>query len=308
MSYAGGHAEQAAAAVQLQVELAFEDVIAVSTIWRITPRRCVLQSRQRGSSMSRTYVVTGFASGIGRATSERLHADGHTVIGVDIRDAEITVDLSTDEGRAALVDQVTKRSGGRIDAIIAVAGLLAPSPVTVAVNYFGAKATLEGLRPLLAGSEAPRAVVVTSLAAISGSDDALLERLLADDEPGARAEAERIGSATSAAGSSPIYNTSKLAMSLWVRQHAKDPEWAGAGIALNAIAPGVIKTPMTAPVLATQEGRDVLRSIPLNAPGAPPSAPASLLAWLAGAENSFVTGQVIFIDGGVESVRRPDLV
>ena len=261
--------------------------------------------------MSRTYVVTGTASGIGRATAERLQADGHTVIGVDIKDADIIADLSTDDGRAALVHEVTERSGGRIDGVIAVAGLVAASPVTVGVNYFGATATLEGLRPLLAGSAAPRAVVAASLAALEEVDDALYERLLADDEPGARAEAERIGTTTNAAGSSAIYSTTKKAIAQWVRTHAKDPEWAGAGIALNAIAPGVIETPMTLAALQSAEGRAALDAgapSPLNGPAAPPSAPAALLAWLAGAENTHVTGQIVFIDGGAESIRRPESI
>jgi NAD(P)-dependent dehydrogenase (short-subunit alcohol dehydrogenase family) len=261
--------------------------------------------------MSRTYVVTGAASGIGKATTERLRADGHTVVGVDLKDTDVTVDLSTDEGRAALVERVGELTGGRVDAVLAVAGLVAAKPVTVAVNYFGAKATLEGLRPLLAGSDAPRAVVVASLAALEETDGGLLEKLLADDEPGALAEAERIGTAANAAGSSPIYTTTKLAIARWVRAHAKDPEWAGAGIALNAVAPGVIETPMTLAALQTPEGRAALDAgapSPLNGPAAPATAPAALLTWLASAENTHVTGQVIFIDGGAESIRRPGLV
>lgn len=261
--------------------------------------------------MTRTYVVTGSASGIGRATAEKLRVDGYTVIGVDIRDADVIADLSTAEGRTTLVHEVERRSGGRVDAVVAVAGLVAASPVTVGVNYFGAKATLEGLRPLLAGSDAPRAVVVASLAALEEIDSGLLAGLRGDDEPGARREAERIGSATNPAGSSPIYTTTKLAIAQWVRQHAKDAEWAGAGIALNAVAPGVIETPMTKPALETAEGRAALDAgapSPLNGPAAPPSAPAALLAWLASAENTHVTGQVIFIDGGAESIRRPELV
>jgi len=261
--------------------------------------------------MSRTYVVTGAAAGIGQATAGKLRADGHTVIGVDIRNSDVTVDLSTEPGRGELVEQVARLSGGRIDAIIAVAGLVAPSPVTVGVNYFGARATLEGLRPLLAGSPAPRAAVVASLAAVEEVDDALLQRLLAGDEPGALAEAARIGTATNPAGSSPIYTTTKLGIARWIRAQAKLPEWAGAGIALNAIAPGVIETAMTAPALQTAEGRAALDAgapSPLNGPAAPPSAPAALLAWLTSAENTHVTGQVIFIDGGAESIRRPELV
>jgi NAD(P)-dependent dehydrogenase (short-subunit alcohol dehydrogenase family) len=56
--------------------------------------------------MSRTYVVTGAASGIGKATAERLRADGHDVIGVDVRDADVVGDLSTAEGRATVVHEV----------------------------------------------------------------------------------------------------------------------------------------------------------------------------------------------------------
>ena len=68
---------------------------------------------------------------------------------------------------------------------------------------------------------------------------------------------------------------------------------------------------MTAPVLATAEGRAMLDAgapSPLNGPAAPPEAPAALLAWLASAENTHVTGQVIFIDGGAENIHRPESI
>lgn len=261
--------------------------------------------------MSRTYVITGAASGIGAATAEHLRTAGHTVITADIKNADIVCDLASDQGRSELAAYVRERSQGMVDGVISVAGSVAPSPLTVGVNYFGAVATLEQLRPLLAYSPAPRAVVVSSLAAIEGIDEGLLEALLADDEPRARAEAERIGTATNDAGSSPIYSTTKLAISRWVRSHAPTDEWAGAGIALNAVAPGVIETPMTAPALETEAGRAALDAgapAPLNGPAAKPAVPAALLAWLTGEENAYVTGQVIFIDGGAEAIRRPELV
>lgn len=89
------------------------------------------------------------------------------------------------------------------------------------------------------------------------------------------------------------------------------PEWAGSGIAENAIAPGGIDTPMVAAALQTAEGRAALDAgapSPLNGSAAPATAPAALLAWLTSAENTHVTGQVVFIDGGAESIRRPELV
>jgi NAD(P)-dependent dehydrogenase (short-subunit alcohol dehydrogenase family) len=47
---------------------------------------------------------------------------------------------------------------------------------------------------------------------------------------------------------------------------------------------------------------------PYGGPAADPSAVANLLAWLTSEENLYVTGQVVFIDGGAESIRRPELV
>lgn len=101
---------------------------------------------------TRTYVVTGSASGIGAATTAMLRERGATVIGCDLDDAEIRADLSTPAGRRSLVDQVTER--GPVDAVLAVAG--GGRTGLVETNYFGTVATLEGLRPLLAQSDAPQ--------------------------------------------------------------------------------------------------------------------------------------------------------
>lgn len=59
-----------------------------------------------------TYAVTGSASGMGRQASEKLRAAGHTVIGVDLRDAEVLADLSTAQGRRAAADEVLTATGG----------------------------------------------------------------------------------------------------------------------------------------------------------------------------------------------------
>jgi NAD(P)-dependent dehydrogenase (short-subunit alcohol dehydrogenase family) len=261
--------------------------------------------------MARKYVVTGAASGIGKALTEQLRSEGHTVFGVDLRGADVTVDLTTADGRTNLVDRVTELSGGMIDAIVAVAGLAAPIPATAGVNYFGAIATLEGLRPLLAGSEAPRAAVVASLAALEPVDGPLHDALVAGDEQKSLDLAKAIADAPSDTPSNAIYNSSKHAIALWVRKNAPTADWAGAGIALNAIAPGVIETPMIAEILATEEGRAALAAgapAPLNGPAAPAAAPAALLAWLTSAQNTHVTGQIVFVDGGAEAIRRPQTV
>jgi NAD(P)-dependent dehydrogenase (short-subunit alcohol dehydrogenase family) len=261
--------------------------------------------------MARKYVVTGAASGIGQALTEQLRGEGYTVYGVDLRGADVNVDLTTAEGRAALVTEVTELSGGAIDAVVAVAGLAAPIPATAGVNYFGTIATLEGLRPLLAGSDAPRAALVASLAALEPTDEPLLAAFRSGDEATSLELATAIADAPTDTPSNAIYNTSKHAIALWVRENAPTTEWAGAGIPLNAIAPGVIATPMTAAILATEEGRAAMSAgapMPLNGPAAPASAPAAVLAWLSSAQNTHVTGQIIFVDGGAEVIRRPQNV
>jgi NAD(P)-dependent dehydrogenase (short-subunit alcohol dehydrogenase family) len=51
-----------------------------------------------------TYAVTGSASGMGQAVAQKLRANGHTVIGVDIKEADVVADLSTPAGRRAAAE------------------------------------------------------------------------------------------------------------------------------------------------------------------------------------------------------------
>jgi NAD(P)-dependent dehydrogenase (short-subunit alcohol dehydrogenase family) len=259
--------------------------------------------------MPRTSILTGAASGIGKSTKELLEHRGERVIGADIHDAEVVADLATAEGRAALVEEANRLSGGSIDAIFAVAGLGVPASATVAVNYFGTLATLEGLRPLLAGAKAPRAVVVSSMAALLPSDAELVTLLTAGDEKAAMARAEILAKEPGRTGQL-IYASTKLALSRWVRRQAATKEWAGAGIPLNAVAPGIIDTPMTADLIDTEQERKWLLGVvpmPLNGI-AEPIVVARLLAWLNSEENTHLCGQVIYVDGGSDAVLRGDSV
>lgn len=254
----------------------------------------------------RTIVVTGAASGIGRTLSGILTERGERVIGVDLHDADVNVDLTTAEGRAALVDEVRELSDGSIDGIVANAGLALPIAKTVAVNFFGAVATLEGLRPLLSGSTSPRASVTCSMASLFPPDPELLDSLLAGYEAAALARAEDLAADPQLSGL--IYGTGKQALAKWVRRHAATEDWAGAGIPLNGIAPGIVLTPMTKDLTATKEAVDALLQqvpMPLNGP-MQPEVPARLHAWLVSEENTHLCGQVIFVDGGSDVVLRGD--
>ena len=252
--------------------------------------------------MSRVSVVTGAASGIGRATAQLLTARGERVIGVDLHDADVVADLSTEDGLAAMVEAVAKVSGGAIDAIYAVAGLAIEKPLTIAVNYFGMVGTLEGLRPLLAGSDAPRAVGVSSMASLIPADDALVAAMAAGDRAAALARAGEL------VDSGLIYGSSKRAFAQWIRRTAPTPQWAGASIPLNAVAPGIIRTPMTADLTATAEATaQLLQTVPMPLNGiAEPTVVAELLAWLGSPANTHLCGQVIFVDGGSDVVIRGD--
>jgi hypothetical protein len=71
------------------------------------------------------------------------------VVGIDVRDADVVADLATVDGRASLPDAVRAVAGNAIDGVIACAGVMGPERAAVAINYFGATATVLELIPLL---------------------------------------------------------------------------------------------------------------------------------------------------------------
>jgi NAD(P)-dependent dehydrogenase (short-subunit alcohol dehydrogenase family) len=248
---------------------------------------------------------------MGAATKARLEEQGHRVIGVDLHSADAVADLSTRDGRRRMVEEVTELSGGSLDGVIACAGVAYSgasdetaariaydsAETAIRVNHFGVVATLEGLRPLLERGTEPRAAAIASTATIRGGPSEVIEACLAGDEDGAVGAIRRYDAATA-------YGASKRAIARWVRREAPKPEWAGAGIPLNAIGPGRIKTPMSKLVESIPDF-DTQFPMPLHGPGQPAHA-AALLDWLTSPDNVLVTGQVIFIDGGWDALTRGD--
>jgi NAD(P)-dependent dehydrogenase (short-subunit alcohol dehydrogenase family) len=131
---------------------------------------------------------------MGQATRVLLEAEGHAVIGVDLRAAEVRADLSRPDDRAALAAEVRERSGGVVHGVVACAGVggqdpsrdrreaIARARLIVAVNYFGAVATLVELREQLATAETASAVVVTSIVKPVEADEPLITACLEGDE------------------------------------------------------------------------------------------------------------------------------
>ena len=235
------------------------------------------------------------------------------MIACDIRDGDVTGNLTTREGRAQMVEGVSRLSGGRIDAIVANAGG-GPPETSIQLNFFGAVATLEGLRPLLAGRGAPRAVAVSSIASLR-PDAGFIEPCLAMDEEAALAHAKSLVAARAEPQPGAnrllpsntdlpldLYGNAKHALQRWCRRAAIKPEWGGAGIPLNVVALGFFDTPAAAYILNDPQTNSAMAAmVPLRGayPGRPEEA-ASILAWCVSAENSQMTGQILFVDGGFE--------
>lgn len=254
-----------------------------------------------------TIAVTGSASGIGAAVAAHLEKEGHRVIGVDLRNADVTADLGTPEGRDHAIAEVTRISEGRIDGFLPFAGVAAatgrPGGLVVSVNYFGAVALLEGLRPLLRESDAASVVLVSSNSTTTQPmwPVELAEACLAGDEEGARAIAESFGDL----GAIQAYPATKAALAWYAR--TKSAEYIGEGIRLNAIAPGIIDTPMTqegSKDALTGEGmKQFLAMTPIGRAGRPEEI-AELAAFLLSGKAGFFVGSVIYCDGGIDAAFR----
>ncbi len=252
-----------------------------------------------GRQTVRTVVVTGSASGIGAAVLEHLERGGCRVIGVDLHGAQIEADLATAAGRRALADSVRELSPAGIDCIVANAGVHTTDSLTLRVNYFGAIATLNGLRPLLR-PPSPRAVLVASRALLQPVSKAIIDACLAGDEE----LAVRLADDLMDGGT--LYATSKRAAARWLRRVAASAEWAGAGIPLNAVAPGSVSTLMLAHRTAEEQQRR-LRERPMPLGGvANAREVATVISWFLEPANTKVTGQVLFVDGGGELLMRGD--
>jgi NAD(P)-dependent dehydrogenase (short-subunit alcohol dehydrogenase family) len=255
-----------------------------------------------------TYAVTGSASGMGGAVVAKLRSAGHTVIGVDIKNAEIVADLSTPGGRRGAAADVLAACSGVLDGAVLAAGLgptKGAERLITEVNYFGVVDLLAAWRPALAAAERAKVVAFASnsTTTVPAVPRRAIRALLAGD-------AERALRAYRFFGplSPPMaYAASKIAVSRWVRRHAVTPEWAGAGIRLNALAPGAIMTPMLEQQLATPAEAKHVRQFPVPIGGfGDPGQLADWVVFMLSDSADFLCGSVVFVDGGSDAYFRAD--
>ncbi|HVV74849.1 MAG TPA: SDR family oxidoreductase [Mycobacteriales bacterium] len=253
--------------------------------------------------MTLTYAVTGSASGIGAAIRDRLQRDGHRVIGVDRAAAEIVADLGTADGRAAAVSGVADACGGELAGLVTCAGVAGlpgrQGSLLVSVNYFGTVEVIAGLRDqLAAGSGSVVAISSNSTTCQPGYSLELVDACLAGDEAAAGALANQ-------ADSVMTYPATKTAIARWIRRNSTVPEWIGAGIRLNALAPGLVETPLAAEQREDPTIGPLVAMFPLPmGRGGVPAEIADAASFLL--HNQFCVGTLLLIDGGTEALLRPD--
>lgn len=256
------------------------------------------------------YAVTGSASGMGAAAADKLRAAGHTVIGVDLRDADVIADLSTHEGRRAASREVLAAAGGCLDGAVLAAGI---GPVPGAdqarrifeVNYLGVIELLEAWRTALAASGNAKVVVVASnsTTTVPLVPHRAVRALLAHDVEKAARTMRLYGPGAP----SLAYAGSKIAVSRWVRRQAVTPQWAGAGIRLNALAPGAILTPLLEKQLATPREAKAINAFPVPVGGfGDPGQLADWILFMLSESADFLCGSIIFVDGGSDAYLRAD--
>ena len=252
----------------------------------------------------KTYVVSGAASGIGAATAAVLRAQGDRVITGDLRDADVIADLSTPSGRADAVTAVRQLTDV-VHGLVPCAGIAGAtgvdSALVVSVNFFGAVALVRGLHAELAAAQGAGVVLLASnsITGMPGWRASVAELCLADDEPAARADAGEVDSIM-------VYPATKAALAWWARREGVTPEWIGRGIRLNAVAPGMVASPLTDQLLADPKIGALVEAYPtaIGRIGRPDEI-AALIAFLLSDASSLMVGSVVYADGGTDAMLHP---
>jgi len=236
-------------------------------------------------------LVTGAASGIGRATAVAFAASGAAVVvaDLDVTRGEEAVALAKEAGGRAVFQRCDVSAAADVEALVARA-----------VNEFGRLDFAHnnaGINSLAADeweSEHWDRSVGVNLTGVMLCMRAEAAVMLTQGK-GAIVNTASINGITGNAHQ-PAYTATKHGVVGLTRHGAL--RWARNGLRVNAVCPGVIETPMTDAIAARPEIRKVMEAMtPMGRIGQPQEVAAGVL-WLCSDEASFVTGQMLIIDGG----------
>jgi NAD(P)-dependent dehydrogenase (short-subunit alcohol dehydrogenase family) len=246
------------------------------------------------SLAGRVAVVTGAAGGIGRWLAAGLGAAGAAVLATDVdraglgqlqaslaaagvEVASVDVDLSDEDAPDRVVDAAVSRFGG----------------VDVLVN----NAAVNRRLPILEMDEQTWDWIVRMDLRVPYFLAQRAARVMIDRGRGGSIIGISSLNAAYALEQISVYGPAKAGLSQLTRVMAL--EWAPHGIRANAIAPGFMDTPLAAPIWADPEiARWIFNRVPLERPGRPDELVGACLL-LASDAGSFLTGQTLYVDGGV---------
>jgi NAD(P)-dependent dehydrogenase (short-subunit alcohol dehydrogenase family) len=238
-------------------------------------------------------IVTGAASGIGKATVELFRSEGATVVGADLGDGgDVHADAGSEKDVRRLVEDTAAKHGG-LDIVFANAGIsggfasIAEQTAEdwaeiLRVNLIGPFLAIKYAAPIIAKRGGGSIVCTASVAGLrSGAGGA-------------------------------AYSASKAGVINLVQTAAQ--QLGGSGVRVNAICPGLIETGMTKPIydMARERGQEgrIGELTPLHRGGEPEEIARAAL-FLASDESSYVNGAALVVDGGLSSshptTRRFDL-
>jgi len=240
-------------------------------------------------------LVTGASGGIGRATALAFAASGAAVVVSDVNDAggEETAGLIVAAGGKALFQHCNVADGAEVKALVARAvaeyGRLDFAHNNAGINVLGSDEYLD---------EVWDRSVAINLTGVMYCMREEAEVMLARGKGAIVNTASINGLVGNPA--QPGYTATKHGVIGLTRHGAL--RWAKAGIRVNAVCPGVIETPMTAPLVANADMRKVIDGMtPMGRMGQAEEIAAAVL-WLCSDQASFVTGHPLVVDGGSTAV------